>query len=136
MKFEKSKYCETLKHFKLEKPFGNFYLCERFFIAELHEGVHFDWNMIKTVMNDVLDFYGDNKKLGYISNRVNSYSMNPHHWNKVYKTYGVIQASAIVFYNDIVLMNAALESQLSDKTIKRCKTLTEAIEWIIDLKEF
>tara|TARA_R110002049_G_scaffold1498_2_gene11624 strand:- start:4597 stop:5010 length:414 start_codon:yes stop_codon:yes gene_type:complete len=136
MTFEKSKYGETLQHFKLEKPFGNFYLCEHFFVAELNEGIHFDWSMIKNVMKDLIVHYGEDKKLGYISNRVNSYSMNPHNWNKVYNTYGMIQASAIVYYNDIMQMNAALEKQLSDKSIKRCRSLKEAVDWMLGLKEF
>ena len=34
-------------------------------------------------------FYGKNAKLGYISNRVNSYSMNPQAWDKVQKKYNI-----------------------------------------------
>ncbi|MFB9056572.1 hypothetical protein ACFFU9_07410 [Mariniflexile ostreae] len=136
MKFENSKYSKILNYYKLEKPFGNFYLCDNFLISELHEGIHFDWEMIASSMDEVIEYYGKNKSIGYISNRVNSYSMNPHNWNKVYDIYNILHASAVVFYNDLMYMNATLEKQLSDKSIKRCKTLDEAIDWIMNLNEF
>ena len=135
MKFENSQYFKNLKHSKIEKPFGNFYFCERFFIAELHESVHFDWDMVKNVMSDVIEFYGKDAKLGYLSNRVNSYSMDPHSWEKVYKKYGIIVASAIVVYNNFTSLNAALEKQFSSKSIKSCYSLSEAIDWISNLRE-
>jgi len=130
MTFENSIFFE-LKHLKVEMPFGNFYLLETFFIAEIHEGVHFDWEMIKKVMMHVVDFYGDDAKIGYISNRVHSYSMNPETWNKVQKKYNMISIGAIVSYNNITFMNASLEKQFSNKiSIKPCHTLKEAIEWV------
>ncbi|WP_298535555.1 hypothetical protein [uncultured Algibacter sp.] len=135
MKFENSEYFKSIKHSKIEKPFGTFYFCERFFIAELNESVHFDWEMVKDVMSDVIKFYGADAKLGYLSNRVNSYSMNPHSWEKVYKKYGILVASAIVAYNNFTSMNAAIEKQFSSKSIKRCYSLTEAVNWISNLKE-
>ncbi len=128
MKFENSSFFE-LKHFKLEMPFGNFYLLETFFIAEINEGVHFDWDMIKKVMEHVVDFYGKDAKVGYISNRVHSYSMNPQTWNKVQKKYDMISVGAIVSYNSFNFMNASLEKKFSKVIhINPCHNLKEAIE--------
>ena len=136
MRFEDSKYFNELDHKKLEFPFGNFYLCHTFFISELHEGVHFGWEEVKLLMNKIIDFYGNNSKLVYISNRVNSYSSDPNSWEKTYKKYGVIVASAIVYYNDFTCKSASLEKLLSEKSIKRCISLDEAILWVKTLKEF
>ena len=135
MRFEKSKFFK-LKHFKLEMPFGNFYFLETFFIAELNEGVHFGWEEVKLLMLKVIDFYGKDAKLGYISNRINSYSSDPYSWRKVDKRYGVIVAGAIVYYTDFTYKNASLEKLFSKKSIKRCINLDEAIQWMKDLKEF
>lgn len=135
MKFEESEFSK-LKHFKLEMRFGNFYFLETFFISELNEGVHFNWEMIKRVMDKVVDFYGKDIKLGYISNRVNSYSMSPQAWGKVDRNYGIIIASAIIYYNDFSYKNASLEKLFSKKSIKRCINLDEAIYWMENLKEF
>ena len=136
MRFEDSKYFNELDHKKLEFPFGNFYLCHNFFISELHEGVHFGWEEVKLLMDKVIDFYGNNSKLVYISNRVNSYSSDPNSWEKTYKKYGVIVASAIVYYNDFTYKSASLEKLMSEKSIKRCISLDEAILWVKTLKEF
>ncbi len=136
MRFEESGYYNSVKPYKLELPFGNFYLCEKFFISELNEGIHFDWDKIENVMSELIKFYGKGAKLGYIPNRVNSYSVNPHYWDKVDKEYNMIVASAIVFYSPMTMMNATLEKQFFKKSMKRCRSLSEAIEWMTNLDEF
>lgn len=87
-------------------------------------------------MTEVVEFYGTNIKVGYISNRVNSYCMNPQTWDIVQKKYNLIFAGAIVSYNSITFMNASIEKQFSKISIKRCLSLEEAIQWIKSLKEF
>lgn len=134
MRFELSKF-NHLKYYKVEMPFGNFYLLETFFISEIHEGIHFDWEMIESAIIEVLEFYGKNTKVGYISNRVNSYSMDPQSWDKVQKKYNFIIAGAIVSYNNMTFMNASIEKHFSEISIKRCLSLDEAIDWIQSLKE-
>ncbi|CAH8286313.1 hypothetical protein EV196_106253 [Mariniflexile fucanivorans] len=134
MKFENSEFFK-LKHNKLEMPFGNFYFFKTFIISEINEGIHFDWEMIQEVMVHVVEFYGTDAKLGYISNRVNSYSTNPQAWNKVQKKYNIIIAGAIVTYNKMIYLNATLEKRIAKTKIKRCFTLAEAIDCILDLKE-
>ena len=134
MKFEDSEFSK-LKHFKLEMPFGNFYFLESFFISEINEGVHFDWDMIKSVMDYVVDFYGADAKLVYIPNRINSYSINPQTWNTAQEDYNIIVAGAVVAYNNMTFLNASLEKKISKISIKRCFSLREAIEWALTLKE-
>jgi hypothetical protein len=135
MTFENTSFFKDFKSLKVEMPFGNFYLCEKFFISEIHETIHFDWEMIQKIMTKVIDFYGENCKIGYISNRINSYSINPKTWDTVDKEYGVIVAGAVVTYNPIAFMNATLEKQFYERSIKRCSSLEEAIYWITNLKE-
>ena len=135
MKFEDSRY-SVLHHLKIERPFGNFYLLDTFFISEINEGIHFDWNMIKDVMDEIITLYKKDIKLGYISNRINSYSLDPHTWNQVDIEYNAIIAGAIVTYNEMTFMNATLEKRFYKKSIKRCASLDEAVEWISNLKEF
>ncbi|PKQ45503.1 hypothetical protein [Confluentibacter flavum] len=135
MKFEESKYFNTLKTHKLTMSFGEFYFCEKFFVAEVHEGIHFDWDMIKKVMDKLVEFHGQGIKLGYISNRINPYSVDPQSWIKVDAEYNIIIASAIVYYNNIAFMNATLEKKFYKKSIKRCLSLDEAVDWILNIKE-
>ena len=86
-------------------------------------------------MVEGVEFYGKNARVGYISNRVYSYSMNPHSWMKVQKNYDLIFAGAIVVYNNFTFMNASIEKKFSDISIKRCLSLDEAVDWILNLKE-
>ncbi|HEX9825026.1 MAG TPA: hypothetical protein VGA80_00375 [Flavobacteriaceae bacterium] len=134
MKFEDSKYFK-LNHLKVEKPFGNFYLCDKFYISEFNEGVHCDWEMVQDVVEEIIGLRENNASLGYISNRINSYSMDPQIWVKVHEEYDYIIACAIVSYNNMTFMNASLEKAFFKKSIKRCLSLDEAIEWVINLKE-
>lgn len=135
MKFEDSEFFINIKHHKLEMPFGKFYLCDRFFISELNEGIHLGWDKIEIVMAELIKHYGENAKLAYIPNRVNSYSVNPHYWDKVDKTYNIIVAGAIVYYSSMNKMNASLEKRFFKKSLKRCRSLKEAIDWVLNLKE-
>lgn len=135
MTFEQSAYFKKEQFFKLEKPFGTFYFGEKYILSELNEGVHFDWPMVQDLMNDIKTFYGSSPKLAYISNRINSYSRDPHNWNKL-SEYNIIVASAVVIYNDMAFLNATLEKRFSKESIKRCGSLNEAIEWVLDLREF
>jgi hypothetical protein len=136
MKFTNSDYSKKLHHSKLSLSFGEFYLFETFFISEIYEGVHFDWDKVEDLIMNLIDFYGEDIKLGYISNRVNSYSIDPYTWVKIENTYDFIVASAIVSYNHISLMNTKIEKLFSKKSIKACDSLEEAIKWIRNLKEF
>lgn len=136
MTFENSEYYKALKPFKLEMPFGNYYFCEFFLVSELHEGIHFDWKKAKKLINEIFKFYGENEKIGFISNRINAHSVDPQNWVKVQKEYNFMAASAIVVYNNLGYMNASLEKHFSKKSIKRCISIEEAIDWIINLDEF
>ncbi len=136
MKFENSIYFKQLDHKALILSFGKFYLLGNFIISEIHEGVHFDWDKIQELAAELINHYGYNISIGYISNRINSYSIDLHLWTNFNKEFGFIVASAIVVHNDLSYMNATLEKQFSGKSLKRCSSLDEAINWIQNLDEF
>ncbi|MGG5487032.1 hypothetical protein [Gaetbulibacter sp. PBL-D1] len=136
MTFENSKYFNVLKHSKVEFSFGKFYLFDKFIISEINEGVHFDWDKIQQVIAALIDYYGSNLKIGYISNRVNPYSIEPQLWIRFQRDYGFIVASAMVSYTELNYINTSIEKRFSEMSIKRCGSLDEAINWIKNLKEF
>lgn len=140
MKFEDSKYFKILKHHKIEKPFGYFYFFENFIISEIHEGVHFDLKKIEIVSEEVLRFYKDPNKKGptnlvYISNRINSYSLDPNSWPKVETKFGINHTRIIVTYNNWAFTNALIEKMFSKGLIKCYQTLDDAITWTLSLNE-
>jgi len=87
-------------------------------------------------MEKIIKYYDFDTKLGYISNRINSYSIDPQTWGKVISKYDIFIASSIVAYTSFTFYNASLEKTFSKKSIKRCLSLKEAIEWTLNLKEF
>lgn len=136
MNFESYSYSKKINYTKLEMPFGIYYLCDKFFIGELHEGIHFDWKKTEFAIEKIISFYGRDAKIGFISNRINHFSTDPSNWTKVEEKYNLIVASAIVIYNNSNFMNASIEKQFTKKSIKRCMSLKEAIKWMESLKEF
>ncbi len=136
MKFENSHLSKTISHYKLEMPFGIFYLCEKFIISELYAEIHLDWNKIQEVAKDVLNFYNKGDKLGYISNRINSYSVDPQVWTKAekYNKNNLVVGGAIVYYNDMMYKNASLEKRFSKIKVLPCLSLEEAINWVLNLE--
>ncbi|MFV0572176.1 MAG: hypothetical protein ACK5M1_07080 [Xanthomarina gelatinilytica] len=136
MTFENNKHFNLLPCSKIEFSFGTFFFLEKIIISELNEGIHFDWKKIEQVISAIAEHYGDQFEVGFISNRINSYSIEPQLWIDFYKEYNFIIASAIVAYNNFDYKNATLEKHFSKNSIKRCQTLNEAIEWILSLKEF
>ena len=135
MRFENSKYFKEHNLRKVEFPFGNFYFCKHVLIAEIHEGMHFAWANAKRVVKEAVLFYGDDVSIIYLSNRVNSYSSDPYNWKKVEEKYTIIKASAIVIYNDLMLMNASLEKQFSNISFKKFTSLDEAMQWSLNPNE-
>lgn len=136
MKIEDSKFI-ALHPKKIIFPFGNFFFFEKFVVSEINEGEHFSWSKIQQVIQEINRFYGKNFKIAHISNRINSYSINPANWIKFYQQkYGTIVATAIVSYTETALKLATLEKIFAPNSLKRCKSLEEAINWVTTLKEF
>jgi hypothetical protein len=136
MFFEKSNYFKLLKHRKITLSFGDFYLLDNFIIAEFNEGIHFNWTKIQELAAELIRHYGYELKIGFIANRVNSYSTDPHLWTNFNQEFGFFVATAIVVYDDISYMNATLEKQFTENSLKRCSSLEEGIHWMQNLDEF
>lgn len=133
MKFINSKYFEKLNHSKLDFRFGDVYLFDTFIIAEIHEGIHLDWDKTKEFAEKLIEHYGVGIKLGYITNRVNSYSIDVQSWIKTEKTYNIVSEAAIVYYDNNSFMNAKIENYFATNSINNYSSLDEAIEWIMNL---
>lgn len=107
-----------------------------FFIMEVNDGEHFNWNTLNTLLDSLRDNYGNHKSLAYIANRVNSYSIDPVLWSYFDKDDSILIAASIVSYRDSSFMNANIEKQMASIPLKRAHSLGEAINWVKHLKEF
>jgi hypothetical protein len=124
-------------HMRLLKPFGVFYFFENFIVAEINEGEHFSYLKAKEIIDSCYKYYGNNPKIAYVSNRVNSYSLELTLYSKMKRDgHQLIVASAVIIYDQIGLKIATLEKSFSKHSLKRCYTLDEAIVWVSSLREF
>ncbi len=135
MKFESSPHFESLNPHKVELPFGNYFFCKKFVIAEPFEGIHFTWKNASLLIDKIFEYYGEDVRIAYIANRINAYSIDPQNWQKLEKQYDLLVASAIVSYNNGSYLSASVEKQFTSASIKRCFSLDEAIKWVNALKE-
>ncbi|WP_431137613.1 hypothetical protein [Psychroserpens mesophilus] len=135
MTFENSKYSNLLDYRKLELPFGNVYITKQFIISELNEGVHVDYDLVSKLIGKFSEDISNDTKVGYIANRINSYSFEPQLWLDFNNDFDLLVASAIVTYSDFGYLNSSLEKHFFKKSLKRCHSLDEAIEWMMELEE-
>lgn len=136
MLFENSPFSKSLKYKKVILDFGTYYLFDYFFIMEVNEGEHFNSAKLDALLKNLRNHYGTHKHLAYIANRVHSYSIDPVLWSYFDKDDSILIAAAIVSYRDSTLMNANIEKQMASIPLKRSKTLEEAVNWVLQLKEF
>jgi hypothetical protein len=136
MRIEDTMYPNTCQK-KVELSFGIFYFFEKFIISEINEGEHFDWDKVLQITNIAFQHYKKGFKVAYISNRVNSSSMEPQTWIKFKKNdLNFIVAAAIIIYAEISLEIATLEKSFTTNSIKRCFSIEEAVSWVHNLREF
>lgn len=136
MKFEESTLSKEHTFTKKNLDFGTFYFFNNFVVSEMNDGIHLSWNKILEIIEIIHLHYGDNFKIAYISNKVNSYSFEPNLWEDFFKKYHFLIASVSVYYSDMNFINATIEKQFSKKSHKRAKSMEEAISWVLDLDEF
>lgn len=135
MTFENSKYSKLLDYRKLNFHFGNIYITKQFLISELNEGIHVDYDMVNKLIGKFSEDISNDIKIGYIANRINSYSFEPQLWLDFNNDYDFLVASAVVTYSDFGYLNSSLEKHFFKKSLKRCQSLDEAIEWMMELDE-
>ena len=135
MKIKDSPFIK-LKHQKVAFYFGDFYFFEKFIVGEIYEGVHFDLIKAIQVVDKIYNHYGQNFKIVYIANRINSYSTDPQSWSKLQKRGdNFVIAASLVLYNDIGFKVAAVEKLISSTYIKRCSQIEEAVGWALSRVE-
>ncbi|MDN3492090.1 hypothetical protein [Winogradskyella bathintestinalis] len=136
MTFENSKYSKRFAYTKEVFSFGILYATKYFVVSELNEGIHVDYDIASEIISRFSSKINDDTKIVYVANRFNSYSSNPQLWVDFNNDYDFLIASAIVSYSDFSYLNASLEKQFFNKSLKRCNSLDEALEWALNLKEF
>lgn len=126
MQISKTKYKkEALEIHKLE--FGSFYFFDTFLLAEIFEGVNFDWPKAQKILALSDTFYPSDFKPHYISNKINSYSIDPTIWLKILTTKRRISTYIIIDNNPSAKFNLVFEKHFFKGQIKIVNNIDDAI---------
>lgn len=119
------------KHIKeiREYQFGKFYFFDGLVISEINDGVEFCWKMASKAVEAALDVFGEDAPIVYISNRINSYSITPSDWAKLYKNRHQLKAYSVVGNTKGNFASLVMERMFFKNTIKQFTDLEEAIKW-------
>lgn len=113
---------------ELTYDFGTIYICKSYVVSEINEGVHLTWSHFgKTITDDISCFlgtHGDN--VIYISNRINSYSLEASDWRKFYKHY-TVKKYCVVKNKNQSMLNSFIEDLFFTGKINRFTNLEKAI---------
>ena len=103
------------------------FIYENYLINQIKEGIHIEPCHAK-LLKEVLEKHFTNTPMIYISNRMNSYSVDPMIYKKISKYENLI-AMAIVVYDKSRLDVAEIERQFFEKTFMIFESLKDAIVW-------
>ncbi len=110
--------------------FGKVTIIDNILIAELNEGILFDVKNNRKLLK-LGDKIFKGMPYGYISNRVNSYAVNPMIYLESSSTIN-LKAIAVVSNNPVCQQNTLLEKQFykEEDSFEVFDTLEAAINWI------
>lgn len=114
----------------LELQFGRISFTEKCLIAELNEGILFDIENNRQLLQIGKDYFKD-KPYGYISNRNYSYAVNPMIYIESANSPN-LKAIAVVTIDPMCVQNTKLEKQFyrEKNPFEVFETLEEAIDWV------
>ncbi len=129
MKFVKSKLSHQILEYH-SISLGQFYFLKNIIVAEINEGVHVDFNASKEFISLIIDFYGTEKPIGYICNRVNNFSISPLDYPKFNRSLPNLTIFGIVHNNHFDRMNYEIEKRFCNKPYKAFSDLYTAFSQV------
>jgi len=99
-----------------------------FIIVVMNEGILLTPDK-NEVLLEIATEYFKNKKFGYITNRIHSYSVDPRIYTETSKIENLV-SFAVVSDNKLALSNAQIEKLFYKKPFKQFVNLEDAITWV------
>ncbi len=116
-------------HTLINVELGRLYLFDNYVVAEFKEGVDINFDNFNDVTEIIKKQFND-KPFGFISNRLNSYSINLIDATKFNAYFPNLKAYAIVAYNSITQRVFELENHFFTFNREAFKNLEHAAEWV------
>lgn len=128
MRVEQSNFEDKLQDYQVF-DFGTFYFFDGVIVGELNEGITFSYKEAKKFIDVALEYYGPDKNVVYVSNRVNSYSVRPTDWVKINNTLQTLIAVGVVHYSTFSKSIFNIEKLFYKKPFKGFESLEDAFVW-------
>jgi len=116
---------------KLSFEFGTIEIYDHYVIATMKEGIIVRPDYNKDLIN-IASKYFVNKKFGYITNRVNSYSVDPNIYFETSKIKNLV-GFAVIVVSKPSSTSIELEKTFFKKPFRDFKNMQKAIKWILEL---
>lgn len=114
-----------------DSALGTIYFYQHIVVGEFNEGVNISYQNAFNILLKSLKYIGS-RPIVYISNRVNSYSVQPNDYKYLEKVPN-IKGIAIVSSDTMGTSSAMLESKFVTKNFALFSTVQEAKEWGMEI---
>jgi hypothetical protein len=111
--------------------YSQVFIFQNYLINQIKEGVMVNQDHVKVLRQTIKENFGD-RKMVYISNRVESYSVDPLVYPEVSRIHNLV-GMAIVTNTPVNKRNAESEEMFYNKEFKVFATLEESIIWAAGL---
>ncbi|WP_340198776.1 hypothetical protein [Ascidiimonas sp. W6] len=115
--------------------FGKVYFFEHMMISEFKEGIVFTYKNALEFISQAENYYGTERKLVYISNRIYSYSVDPVDWIKLGSSYNNLMAIGVINYTSFKKKVFFVEKLFCRKPMMSFDYLKEAVDWAYELTQ-
>jgi hypothetical protein len=129
MKIIKSKLSDQILEYHAI-GLGQFYFLKDIVVAEINEGVHVDFKASQESISVISDFYGTEKPIGYICNRINNFSISPLDYPKFINSLPNLTIFGIVHNNHFDRMNYEIEKRFCNRPYKAFTDLYSAFNQV------
>tara|TARA_R100001369_G_scaffold81162_1_gene111933 strand:- start:1753 stop:2160 length:408 start_codon:yes stop_codon:yes gene_type:complete len=116
-------------HTLINVKLGRLYLFDNYVVAEFKEGVDINFDNFSDITEIIKKEFKD-KPFGFISNRLNSYSINLNDATKFNAYFPNLKAYAIVAYNSITQRVFEIENHFFTFNREAFRNLEHAAEWV------
>ncbi len=116
-----------LRKYDLEIGQVSFY--KNFLVIEVAEGISFNQEKAKQ-LSKLTDLHFENRPFGYISNRINSYSLEPMDYLKIKEILPNIKAFAVVAYTNSQKASVRIENMFHPDGLVTFEHIDDAVTWI------
>ncbi len=117
----------AIKEYNLEVGKVTFY--DNYLIIEVAEGVSFDYQKAKE-LSRLTNLHFEGRPFGYISHRINSYSIEATDYTKIKEVFPNLEAFAVVVFNRVQESSVRIENMFFEDGIMTFDDLVTAEAWI------